>query len=180
MIFKTELQGYCKFILLHMKVGAFCAVVLAVLLLTSNTTWEGVGKTQSTLVGAGVIFIFGFFTSLVVAIRDFADRRDPYIFQGYFPLELTDRSIAEVIQLLEKMGYQPGSSKYPGTTMQRVAWPGPEFCQNHLNFRPYVVNIQESPSGVQLRFFDENLEFEFDGKQVAYNAAQEFKRIVGV
>jgi hypothetical protein len=176
MIFKWKLQGYMTFLMQQVKVGAFAAAFLVIFFIVTNTSIPGMDKYDSALICAGIIFILGNIISIVVYIREFADRDDPFIFQGYFPLEIINKNVSDIIQLLEKMGYQTAESKYPGKTMKRVVWPGPSFCNNHLNFRPYLVNIQELNSGVKLRFFDPKFEYQFDGRQVAYKASQELLR----
>lgn len=179
LIFKTKLPGYWTFIFGQLKVSVLISSIFVAYVFIGNTVIPGFDKFQTALVGIVILFAYVNLVSVVLTTKSFAKRDDEFVFQGYFPLEVVNKNASDVFKILEDMGYQPGSSKYPGITMQRLAWPGPEFSNNHLNFRPYLVNIQESNSGIQMRFFDPKHEFEFDGMQVAYNAAQEFKRAIG-
>lgn len=178
MIFKWNLPGNRTFMIPQLKVAAFVAAFVMAYILVSNTVIPGLDKFQTALIYMIAVLVFGNLVSIFLTVRLFSNRNDEFIPHGYFPVEVINKSVSEVARILDKMGYQSGSSKYPGITMQRPARPGPDFCENHLEFRPYLVNIQESNSGIQLRFFDEKHKSEFDGQQGACNAAQEFKRAV--
>lgn len=176
MIFKFALPEYKSFVTIPFKAGAIGAVVMAPLCYFTDTHIVDGSIAYQFAIDALVYFIVGAVVPWIVMEVQFWKRNDNFIFQGYFSLYFELAEISDIEKTLEKLGYKKIDSENPHLTMKREFWPGKDFTKNSLDFRPYFVDVVPQDNQILLKFVVREWEHQFDGKQIAFKAAEEFRR----
>jgi len=112
---------------------------------------------------------------LAVTVYQFRNRTDPFIFSSHFELECPGLQVVEVRKILERLKYQDIQQIDNRLTATRLQFISNEHFPEANTFAPFQVLIDFSKDTPVARFAHLSRRG-FDGTQVSYRGAMEFKK----